>query len=121
LIVEDDDDARTLVRKVLENQGASVKAVSCARDALEALSTDCVDVLLSDIGMPGTDGYQLMRELRMRSPQQGGSVPAAALTAYTRTEDSLRALRAGFQLHLPKPVQPVELITVVARLANRRS
>ncbi len=78
-------------------------------------------MLLSDIEMPGTDGYQLIQELRLRPSQQGGSVPAAALTAYARTEDRLRALRAGFQLHLSKPVQPAELITVVASLAARRN
>jgi CheY-like chemotaxis protein len=70
--------------------------------------------------MPGTDGYQLLRELRRRSPLQGGHVPAVALTAYARTEDRLRALRAGFQLHLSKPVLPAELATVVATLASRR-
>jgi signal transduction histidine kinase/CheY-like chemotaxis protein len=121
LIVEDDDDARALVVKVLEGQGASVKAVSSARDALDVLEKERVDVLLSDIEMPGTDGYQLIRELRLRPSQLGGSVPAAALTAYARTEDRLRALRAGFQLHLSKPAQAAELITVVASLASRRS
>jgi signal transduction histidine kinase/CheY-like chemotaxis protein len=121
LIVEDDDDARALVAKVLEGQGASVKAVSSARDALAVLEKERVDVLLSDIEMPGTDGYQLIRELRLRPSQHGGSVPAAALTAYARTEDRLRALRAGFQLHLSKPVQPAELTTVVASLATRRN
>ena len=117
LIVEDDDDARRLVAKVLEGQGAFVKAVSSAREALEILGRERIDVLLSDIEMPGTDGYQLIRELRLRSSQQGGAVPAVALTAYARTEDRLRALRAGFQLHLSKPVQPSELVTVVASLA----
>jgi signal transduction histidine kinase/ActR/RegA family two-component response regulator len=121
LIVEDDDDARALVAKVLEGQGASVEAVSSAREALDVLEKERIDVLLSDIEMPGTDGYQLIRELRLRPSRQGGSVPAAALTAYARTEDRLRALRAGFQLHLSKPVQPAELITVVASLAARRS
>jgi CheY-like chemotaxis protein/anti-sigma regulatory factor (Ser/Thr protein kinase) len=121
VVVEDDDDARALVVKVLETQGASVKAVSSAAEALSILGKERVDVLLSDIEMPGTDGYQLIRELRLRPSQQGGSVPAAALTAYARTEDRLRALRAGFQLHLSKPVQPAELITVVASLATRRN
>jgi signal transduction histidine kinase/CheY-like chemotaxis protein len=121
LIVEDDDDARALVTKVLEGQGAFVEAVSSAREALAALEKERIDVLLSDIEMPGTDGYQLIRELRLRPSQQGGSVPAAALTAYARTEDRLRALRAGFQLHLSKPVQPAELIAVVASLASRRN
>ncbi len=120
LVVEDDDDSRELVEKVLETQGATVKAVSSAREALDILGAEPVDVLLSDIEMPGTDGYQLIQELRRRPSQQGGSVPAAALTAYARTEDRLRALRAGFQLHLAKPVQPSELVTVVASLAARR-
>lgn len=120
LVVEDDDDARALVVKVLETRGASVRAVSSASEALSVLEKERVDVLLSDIEMPGTDGYQLITELRRRPSQQGGAVPAAALTAYARTEDRLRALRAGFQLHLPKPVHPVELITVVASLAGRR-
>ncbi len=121
LVVEDDEDARILVAKVLEGQGASVKAVSSGREALEVLGRERIDVLLSDIEMPGTDGYQLIRELRLRPSQQGGAVPAVALTAYARTEDRLRALRAGFQLHLAKPVQPSELVTVVASLAGRRS
>ena len=121
LVVEDDDDARMLVTKVLEGQGAFVKAVSSGRDALEVLGRERIDVLLSDIEMPGTDGYQLIRELRLRPSQQGGAVPAVALTAYARTEDRLRSLRAGFQLHLSKPVQPSELVTVVASLAARRN
>jgi CheY-like chemotaxis protein/anti-sigma regulatory factor (Ser/Thr protein kinase) len=121
LVVDDDEDTRGLVAKVLETQGATVKTVSSACEALDILGGDRVDVLLSDIEMPGTDGYQLLKELRLRPPQQGGSVPAAALTAYARTEDRLRALRAGFQLHLAKPVQPSELITVVGSLAARRN
>jgi signal transduction histidine kinase/CheY-like chemotaxis protein len=120
LVVEDDDDARNLVEKVLQAQGAAVRAVSSAREALERLGSEPVDVLLSDIEMAGMDGYELMKELRLRPPEQGGAVPAAALTAYARTEDRLRALRAGFQLHLAKPVQPVELVTVVFSLATRR-
>jgi CheY-like chemotaxis protein len=106
---------------VLEGQGAFVKVVSSARKALDVLEKERIDVLLSDIEMPGTDGYRLIRELRLRSSQQGGSVPAAALTACARTEDRLRALRAGFQLHRAKPVQPAELVTVVASLATRRN
>jgi CheY-like chemotaxis protein len=121
LVVEDDDDARALVEKVLSSEGASVKSVSTARAALDMLAEERIDVLLSDIEMPGTDGYQLIRELRLRPSQQGGAVPALALSAFARTEDRLRALRAGFQLHLAKPVQPSELVTVVASLAGRRS
>ena len=98
-----------------------MSSVGTAREALDLLDKDSFDVLLSDIEMPGTDGYQLIQELRQRSAAQGGAVPAAALTAYARTEDRLRALRAGFQLHLAKPVQPSELVTVVASLAARRN
>jgi len=121
LVVDDDDDTRGLIEKVLEAQGATVKTGASAREALDILGRDRVDVLLSDIEMPGSDGYQLIQELRLRPSQQGGSVPAAALTAYARTEDRLRALRAGFQLHLAKPVQPSELVTVVFSLAARRN
>jgi CheY-like chemotaxis protein len=121
LVVEDDDDARGLVQKVLETQGALVRMVSSAREALDLLGKERIDVLLSDIEMPGTDGYELLKELRLRPPQHGGAVPAVALTAYARTEDRLRALRAGFQLHLAKPVHPSELVTVVASLAARRN
>ena len=120
LIVDDDGDARMLVAKVLEGQGAFVTAVSTARKALEILGRKRIDVLLSDIEMPGTNGYQLVQELRLRSSQEGGAVPAVALTAYARTEDRLRALRAGFQLHLSKPVQPSELVAVVASLVTAR-
>ena len=86
---------------------------------LEILGRERIDLLLSDIEMPGTDGYQLIRKLRLRPSQQGGAVPAVALTAYARTEDRLRSLRAGFQLHLSRTVQPS--VTVVASLAARRN
>jgi signal transduction histidine kinase/CheY-like chemotaxis protein len=119
LLVEDDDDARLLLEKVLKSHDAHVRAVPTAREALDILERERVDVLLSDIEMPGTDGYTLIKELRMRPPLLGGAVPAVALTAYARTEDRVRALRAGFQLHLAKPVQPFELVTVVASLATR--
>ncbi|MBK5255676.1 MAG: response regulator [Vicinamibacteria bacterium] len=121
LVAEDDDDARGLIEKVLETQGVTVITVDSARAALDILGQERVDVLLSDIEMPGLDGYQLIRELRLRPSTQGGAVPAVALTAYARTEDRLRALRAGFQLHLAKPVQPSELVAVVASLAARRN
>ena len=120
LVVEDDDDARTMIETVLAGQGASVRAVSTAGAALDVLGIEPEDVLVSDIEMPGTDGYQMIRALRLRPAALGGAVPALALSAYARTEDRLRALRDGFQLHLAKPVQPSELVTVVASLAARR-
>jgi signal transduction histidine kinase len=121
LVVDDDDDTRGLLEKVLVSQGATVKTAPSAAEALKVLERERVDVLLTDIEMPGTDGYQLIKELRQRPAEQGGSVPAAALTACARTEDRMRALRAGFQLHLAKPVQPAELITVVGSLAARHN
>lgn len=77
------------------------------------------DVLISDIGMPGENGYSLIRKVRSLSPDKGGNIPAAALTAYARVEDRMQAIQAGFQLHLPKPIEPVELATVVASLVRR--
>jgi signal transduction histidine kinase/CheY-like chemotaxis protein len=121
LVVEDDDDSRALLERVLAGQGAQVRIVAGARAALDLLGREPVDVLVSDIEMAGTDGYQLMRELRLRTVALGGAVPALALSAYTRTEDRLRALRAGFQVHLSKPVQPSKLVAVVASLAARRA
>ena len=121
LVTEDDDDARALIEKVLTTQGATVISVASAKAALAALDKGLVDVLVSDIEMPGVDGYQLIRELRARSVELGGAIPAAALTAHARTEDRLKVLRAGFQIHLAKPVQPTELVTVVASLVARRN
>ena len=119
LVVEDDEDTRELVRRLLTDCRAEVVAVESAREALEEVRRFRPHVLLSDIGLPQQDGYQLMRTLRGRSVEQGGSTPAAALTAFARSEDRMRALRAGFQLHLAKPVNANELITVVASLASR--
>jgi CheY-like chemotaxis protein len=76
-------------------------------------------VLVVDIGMPEVDGYEFIRRVRARDAQRGGNVPAAALTAYARVQDRMRVLSAGFQMHIPKPIQPAELIAVVASLANR--
>jgi CheY-like chemotaxis protein len=90
-----------------------------AAEALALLDREAFHVLVSDIGMPGEDGYALIRSVRQRAIDAGGRIPAAALTAYARTEDRLRALAAGFQIHVPKPVQPEELVTVVASLAGR--
>jgi CheY-like chemotaxis protein len=96
-----------------------VRAVGSSEEALAALESDRPDVLVSDIEMPGQDGYALMRAIRALPPERGGRVPAAALTAYARTEDRMQALLAGFHLHMPKPVQPAELAAVVASLAGR--
>ncbi len=115
LVVDDEADARDYLVILLETCSATVTAVSSSQAALEALAHSTFDVLLSDIGMPNEDGYSLIRRIR----SQGMTIPAAALTAYARTEDRTQAIASGFQTHLPKPVEPLELITVVASLADR--
>jgi PAS domain S-box-containing protein len=120
LVVDDQEDARELMRIVLGRCGATVVAAESTATALEALDRCLPDVILSDLEMPGEDGFSLIRKVRARSPERGGAVPAAALTAYARTEDRVHSLRAGFHRHVPKPVQPDELAEIVASLAGRR-
>jgi CheY-like chemotaxis protein/anti-sigma regulatory factor (Ser/Thr protein kinase) len=121
LVVEDEADARELIRTMLEQLGAGVVTASSAREGLAALDQrSSLHVLLSDIEMPGMDGYSFLRAVRERPVERGGQIPAAALTAYARPEDRDAALRAGFQLHVPKPVQPAELAAVVSSLAGRK-
>jgi PAS domain S-box-containing protein len=119
LVVEDDPDARRFVARVLEECKAEVMAVGSAADALATLPRFRPHVLVSDIGMPRTDGYELLRMLRRRTPKEGGLTPALALTAYASSEDRGRALAAGYQLHLAKPVDPADLVDAVAELADR--
>jgi CheY-like chemotaxis protein/anti-sigma regulatory factor (Ser/Thr protein kinase) len=119
LLVEDEPDARELLVAVLGQCRADVRAVSNAADALLELEAWQPEVLISDIEMPGEDGYTLIRKIRRLPPERGGKIPAAALTAYARAEDRMRALLSGFQLHVPKPVEPAELVAVVASLAGR--
>ena len=119
LVVDDEGDARDLFAMTLRDCGAEVLTAACCAEALTALARERPDVLLADIGMPGEDGYALISRVRALPPDGGGRTPAAALTAYARPEDRMRVLRAGFQIHLPKPVKPAELITVVANLAER--
>ena len=119
LVVDDDEDTRRLVKTVLESCNAKVTTAGSAVEALATLQSTCPDVLISDIGMPGEDGYSLIRKVRALPAEQGGQTPAAALTAFARVEDRLQVLRSGFQIHLPKPIEPVELIAVVANLAKR--
>ena len=119
LVVDDDLDSRELVSISLARCGAEVRSVSSAQAALDAVAEKLPDVLLSDIEMPGMDGYALIKRIRALPPERGGRVPAAALTAYARSEDKLNALQRGFQMHLAKPIEPAELATVVASLARR--
>lgn len=119
LVVDDEVDARDFYTTVLEDCGASVTAVASVSDALEALRRQRPDVLLSDIGMPIEDGYALIRQVRALESEQGGRLPAIALTAYAMEVDRQQALAAGFQKHLPKPIEPEELVTVVAHLVGQ--
>jgi PAS domain S-box-containing protein len=118
LIVDDEADACDLLSQVLHHCGAEVQALDSARGALDQLDSWRPDIMLIDIGLPGMDGWDLIREVRKRSPEAGGEVPAIALTAYARTEDRIRALREGFHLHLAKPVDPDEIVNVIAALAQ---
>jgi len=119
LVVDDDTDARELLRSILAQRGASVRTAGSASEALAQLDSRVPDVLVSDIGMPGQDGYGLIREVRLRPREKGGHIPALALTAFARSDDRRRAISAGFHMHLAKPVEPAELVTVVASLARR--
>ena len=119
LVVDDEVDARELIATMLEPLGVQVMAAASAIEALVALQAFQPDVLVSDIGMPGENGYGLIRKLRELEEEQGGRIPAVALTAYARAEDRTQALLAGFQLHVPKPVNQAELAAVVANLAGR--
>ena len=116
LVVDDDLDARDAIAMTLEQCGACVHAVGSAAEAMESLERDPPDVLLSDIAMPGTDGYALLGQALERL--RGSRIAAAALTAYAGAEDRRRALAAGFQAHLAKPVEPDELVAAVAKLAS---
>jgi CheY-like chemotaxis protein len=119
LFVDDEADARELVTIMLREGGAEVRTSVSVTEALAACDEWQPDVLISDIGMPGEDGYTLMKKLRERESERGGHLPAIALTAYGRKEDRLRALSVGYESHLPKPVEPVDLLAVVASLTNR--
>jgi hypothetical protein len=119
LVVDDDAEVRDLVETVLASAGAQVRVVASGEEALRELEREPPDVFLSDLAMPKMDGYELIHRVRLLPPESGGRVPAVALTAYARAEDRRRTLLAGFQMHLAKPVDPGELVVVVASLAGR--
>lgn len=119
IAIDDDDDARELIRRVLSEAGAEVATAASAEAALGLLEGQIPDLLISDIGMPGKDGYQLIREVRLLSEDRGGKVPAIAVTAFARSEDRTRALVAGFNLHISKPIDPSEVIASAASLTGR--
>ncbi|HEY9282137.1 MAG TPA: response regulator, partial [Pyrinomonadaceae bacterium] len=119
LVVDDEPDTRELLRFGLSRCGARVSAASTAGEALKAIAEEPPEVLISDIGMPGADGYELIRRVRSLPAERGGATPAVALTAYARAEDRQRALKAGYQLHVSKPVELSELVAAVSSLARR--
>jgi signal transduction histidine kinase/ActR/RegA family two-component response regulator len=119
LVVEDDNDTREVLKTVLERSGAQVTVVASADEALKRLDEFSPEVLVCDIGMPGTDGYTLMRQVRARGAEHGGRIPAVAVTGFAAREDRERAVSAGYQLHLAKPVEPSELARAVATLRGR--
>jgi len=118
MVVEDEADTRNFLTRLLSARGASPAGVESGEAALQLLPRFQPHVMISDIGMPGMDGYEMMRRVRALSPDRGGDVPAVALTAFARHEDRHRALEAGYNLHLPKPVDEVDLLDGIARLAR---
>ncbi len=119
LVVDDEPDARELLRRVLEDRAATIFCAGSAAEALSTLQREIPDVLVTDIGMAGIDGYELLRQVRALANPAASSVPAIALTAFARSEDRTRALLAGFLAHVAKPVEPAELIATVAAVAGR--
>ena len=119
LVVDDEEDARGLLVVVLEHCKARVKTCASVSEALAEVEGWAPDVIVSDIEMPGEDGYTLIRKLRAMEAGRGGRIPAVALTAHARAEDRMRALSSGYQMHVPKPVEPAELAVVIASLAGR--
>jgi CheY-like chemotaxis protein len=121
LLVEDDADNREVLRRLLEQHRASVATAASAREALEMISTLRPSIIVSDIGLPEIDGYELIRRIRGADSEIGAQIPAIALTAHASADDRTRALRAGFQAHIPKPVEPLELVATIKSLAGFRS
>lgn len=118
LFVDDEPDARVVGQRILEESGARVRVAASADEAIAVLTADTPDVLVSDLGMPDKDGYTLLREVRSMAPAPAAVIPAIALSAFARPEDRARALRAGYALHLAKPIEPNELVTAVERAAR---
>jgi CheY-like chemotaxis protein/anti-sigma regulatory factor (Ser/Thr protein kinase) len=120
LLVDDEPDAREVMASALEVCGATVLSAASARAALDLLAHDHVDLILADIAMPGQDGYELIREIRAMPSARLSAIPAAAVTAHAREDERDRALAAGFQMHLAKPIQPTVLARAVATLAREK-
>jgi CheY-like chemotaxis protein len=120
LIVDDEPDAREVLAMALSQSGAAVRAAATVGEALEVLDEWKPAILVSDIGMPSEDGYDLIRRVRSRDVERGGRIPALALTGYASADDAARALAAGYQTHLAKPVAPSDLVDAVATLVKTR-
>jgi len=118
LVVEDHADTRQLFCAVLRASGAEARGTESTEGAMKALATFSPDVLVVDIGLPGEDGYSLIRRVRARPAGTGGNVPAMAVTACTQPQERARALWRGFQMHVPKPVDPEDLVGRVAKLVG---
>jgi CheY-like chemotaxis protein len=121
LAVDDDADAVVLMAELLESAGARVRTATSADDAMRLIEAEVPHVLVTDLGMPHVDGFQLIERMRNHRDPLIRRIPSAALTAYARSEDRVKAMRAGFQIHLAKPIDPTELVAAVAALANRSS
>jgi CheY-like chemotaxis protein len=118
LLVEDEDDARDMLEELLTRAGCVVSTACSAAEALERLDDVQPEVIVSDIGMPGEDGYSLMRRIRARGHGRGAEVPSIAVTAYTSTVDRRRAIQAGFDLHVAKPVRAGALLDALRNLVT---
>jgi len=118
LLVEDEPDSREVLARLLAGCGADVRVAGNVAEALRLLGRERPDLLISDIAMPGETGYDLIERIRARPPEEGGTIPAIAVTAYAGAEDARRALRAGYQAHLSKPIQLRELVRLVSELVN---
>jgi len=117
-VIDDEPDARELIAVILTRGGADVSTAESAVEGMQLLGRTKPDVIISDIAMPGDDGYAFIQRVRQLTPGDGGSIPAIALTAYAREEDRRRALSCGYQAHLTKPVEPTQLVSAVAELAH---
>jgi signal transduction histidine kinase/ActR/RegA family two-component response regulator len=116
LIVDDEADGRSLIARILRDRGASCECAADVREAMRYLTSERFQLLLSDIGMPDEDGYELMRQMQAREGEIGGPIPAIAVTAYARPEDRQRSLLAGYQMHLAKPIEARELVAAIASI-----
>jgi CheY-like chemotaxis protein len=119
LAVDDQEDALAMLRDALEAAGADVTTAIGAEEAIRLIELAPPDVLVSDLGMPGMDGFELIRRVRTSANAQAQHLPAAAITAYARPEDRALALESGFQVHMPKPVDPGEIVRIVGSLVHR--